>query len=461
MGPYSDRVLALREMLAGLGLVSEACFDRCADEARAAGWGTVWTRLRDAGYLDAAQTNTMELAAKGYLAIGVTRSILTEHGLPSEAAARAAPPNDDTETQAVPVNLAAAGQPVPPVNPTPTGAPLTPSSPWAQSPPKSGGSSGTSGKDETGGRTMAAALLGRRLGKYQIASQIGKGAVGAVFLAHHTVLNIPVAIKVLDPRMALNHPEVLQRFMHEAQMASRITHPNVIRVLDCDEIDGFYLFVMEYIDGITVGELISLNGTIAEGRALSIAQSVAEGLEAALEIGIIHRDIKPANILLTKTRQVKLADLGLAKRLDEDATNVSDTKPHTSLGTPLYFSPEQAMDASTVDHRTDIYSLGATLYHMLTGQTPFHGKNVREIVKKHHMDPVKPPMELVPAISKNTSDLVVQMLGKQPGDRPANYADLIKAIQACVVRCQRTAAAQRTPTAGKSMFSWLFLGKSR
>lgn len=312
-------------------------------------------------------------------------------------------------------------------------------------------------REKTPARTMGT-LVGRRLGKYQVNSQIGRGASGSVFLAHHVVLNMPVAVKVLDPALASYHPELLKRFMMEARSAARLAHPNIIRVLDCDQIDGFHIIVMEYVDGISVSELIKINGMVAEERALVIVQSVAEGLEAALESGIIHRDIKPANIMVTKNKQVKLADLGLAKRVDEPA-EMSETRPNIGLGTPHFFAPEQAADASTADHRSDIYSLGATLYNMLTGQVPFKGKSLPDLVRKHSEEPVVPPIQVVPTVSRLTSELVVHMMAKRPDDRPRNYADLLTGIQACIINLKnRTSgdSASRTNSFVRELFGGLF-----
>lgn len=312
-------------------------------------------------------------------------------------------------------------------------------------------------REKTPVRNMGS-LVGRRLGKYQVNSQIGRGASGSVFLAHHVVLNMPVAVKVLDPALAGYHPELLKRFMMEARSAARLTHPNIIRVLDCDQIDGFHIIVMEYVDGISVSELIKINGMVAEERALVIVQSVAEGLEAALESGIIHRDIKPANIMVTKNKQVKLADLGLAKRVDDNG-EMSDTRPNIGLGTPHFFAPEQAADASTADHRSDIYSLGATLYNMLTGQVPFKGKSLPDLVRKHAEEPLVPANQLVPAVSRMTSELVVHMMAKRPEDRPKNYGDLLTGIQACIINLKNRSmgdAGSRTNSFVRDLFSGLF-----
>jgi serine/threonine protein kinase len=293
-------------------------------------------------------------------------------------------------------------------------------------------------------------LVGKRLGKYQITSQLGRGASGTVFLAHHTMLNIPVALKFLDPALVSYHPELLQRFMHEARSAARINHPNIVRVVDCDQIEGLNLIVMEYVDGISLSELININGHVPEDRALVMTRSVAEGLEAALEVGIIHRDIKPANIMVTKSKQVKLADLGLAKRVDGGA-DLSDTRPNTGMGTPHYFAPEQASDASTVDHRSDIYALGATLFHMLTGRIPYEGRNLQELARMHQMEPIPMACTLRPNVSEETSHLITRMMAKNPADRFATYADLINTVQACIVakRHYQSAGANSDPSRGQ------------
>lgn len=292
-------------------------------------------------------------------------------------------------------------------------------------------------REESGGRPgSCSSLQGKHLGRYHLTSLLGRGACGSVFMAHHEKLNIPVAVKVLEPAMIAAHPEFLYRFTQEARAAAAISHPNVVRVLDCDEIDGFHLIVMEYVDGISMAELIQMNGLILEDRALVFAKQVADALESALSVGIIHRDIKPANIMVTKSKQVKLADLGLAKRVD-DPSMQSGTNPNVGLGTPNYFAPEQAINAAAADHRSDIYALGTTLFHMLTGQVPFHGKNVPEIVYKQIHEKVRPPDSVVGVITPETSRLVVRMMEKDPKDRYQSYPELINAIEECIVIAKR------------------------
>ncbi|MGF1571462.1 MAG: protein kinase [Sumerlaeia bacterium] len=283
-------------------------------------------------------------------------------------------------------------------------------------------------------RTDLSYLVGRKISKFQLSTQLGKGSAGTVFLAHHAALNMPVAIKILDPNLAKHYPELINRFMQEASSAARINHPNVIRVLDCDFVEGLYIIVMEYVDGISLSELIQMNGALSEDRGLKYILSVAEGLEAAYQVGIVHRDIKPANILITKTKQVRIADMGLARAIKDN--NISDTAHGVGLGTPQYFPPEQARDAASVDHRSDIYALGITLYVVLCGELPFKAKSLSELVRQHENEYAIPLNVVNPGITQRTTNLVITMMQKHPDDRYQTYEALIQAIQSCIVECQ-------------------------
>jgi hypothetical protein len=435
---------------------------------------SLWQLLRQDGVLTAKQADNLEMANKGYMpveAVRITLRMATKAGSGSDTqlhrglttpqiakGAAAVTPVPALRKSQTGVSVMTPSPLAPhakaPLEPAPSG-PSTPSTPVALGPSQPGPRPASSRPaapptepaappTELAGEPRPASqsterrnaplqsLVGKRLGKYQITSQLGRGASGTVFLAHHTMLNIPVALKFLDPALASYHPELLQRFMHEARSAARINHPNIVRILDCDQIDGLNLIVMEYVDGISLSELININGHVPEDRALVMTRSVAEGLEAALEAGIIHRDIKPANIMVTKSKQVKLADMGLAKRVDAGA-DLSDTQPNTGMGTPHYFAPEQASDASSVDHRSDIYALGATLFHMLTGRLPYEGRNLQELVRMHQMEPIPMACTLRPDVSEEASHLITRMMAKNPADRFATYADLINAVQACIV----------------------------
>ncbi|MDX1973353.1 MAG: protein kinase [Candidatus Sumerlaeia bacterium] len=301
-------------------------------------------------------------------------------------------------------------------------------------------------------KTDLSYLVGRKIGKFQLSTQLGKGSAGTVFLAHHASLNMPVAIKILDPFLAKQHPELIHRFMLEASSAARINHPNVIRVLDCDHVDGFHIIVMEYVDGISLSELIQMNGALSEDRGLKYILSVAEGLEAAYQVGIVHRDIKPANILITKTKQVRIADMGLARAIKDNS--MADTAQGVGLGTPQYFPPEQARDAASVDHRSDIYALGVTLYVVLSGELPFKAKTLSELIYQHENEYAIPLNVVNPSITQRTTNLVITMMQKHPSDRYQSYEALIQAIQSCIVECQTKSEDMGSGTS-RSSFSML------
>lgn len=301
----------------------------------------------------------------------------------------------------------------------------------------SSGSSASNSPSRSGNnkqRSDLSYLVGRKISKFHLSTQLGKGSAGTVFLAHHAALNMPVAIKILDPNLAKHYPELINRFMQEASSAARINHPNVIRVLDCDFVDGFYIIVMEYVDGISLSELVQMNGALSEDRGLKYILSVAEGLEAAYQVGIVHRDIKPANILITKTKQVRIADMGLARAITDN--NLSETAQGVGLGTPQYFPPEQARDAANVDHRSDIYALGVTLYVVLTGELPFKAKTLSQLIQQHENEYAVPVNVVNPGITQRTTNLVITMMQKHPNDRYQSYETLIQALQSCIVECQ-------------------------
>ena len=248
---------------------------------------------------------------------------------------------------------------------------------------------GTAPMPPTGARVPSAdqSLLqsGQMLGKCRIEKLLGRGGMGAVYLARHTTLDVPVAVKVMLPEVSRDRPDFAERFMREAKLASRIRHANVIQVMDAalDEKSGLYYIIQEFIDGGTVRDLMR-RGALTEGQALDIIAGVAAALAAAADYNIVHRDIKPDNIMLTRKGEVKLADLGIAKECGEDA---GLTVSQVMMGTPAYVAPEQARDAKNVDARADIYSLGATLYHMLCGAPPYVGDTTYSVLSKLISEP--------------------------------------------------------------------------
>jgi serine/threonine protein kinase len=212
-------------------------------------------------------------------------------------------------------------------------------------------------------------MLNQKIHNYRITRKIGSGGMAIVYEAIHTKLDTKVAIKVLDPVLAANE-NIRQRFMQEAKIMASLNHEGITKVLDFDEEDNHLAIIMEYLDGKTLDELVKQKGTLSEARAKEIFIPVLEAFAYAHKKGIVHRDVKPSNIFITTEGKVKIMDFGIAK-IVEDGANVL-TQTGTQMGTPVYMSPEQVNDSKHIDHRTDIYSLGVTLWFMLEGKAPYN-----------------------------------------------------------------------------------------
>ena len=266
-------------------------------------------------------------------------------------------------------------------------------------------------------------------GSYCIEKPLGHGGMGEVYLARHMKLDIYRAIKILLPKIAVKNPMFATRFMREAKLAIQLQHPNIINVMDAeyDERLSIYYIVMEYVDGGTVRNLIRKNGPINEQEVLKIVLRVGEALAVGEERKIVHRDIKPDNIMLTKDNIVKLADLGIAKSA-ADSNDVDVTSPEILIGTPAYVSPEQARDAQHVDSRADIYSLGVSMYEMLTGEKPYKGKTTVEILQQLFEASVPEVRQKNQSVSRKVSDLVYRMMAKEKEKRPRNWRTFCKEV---------------------------------
>ena len=266
----------------------------------------------------------------------------------------------------------------------------------------------------------------RRFGGFELIRRLGRGSMGAVFLARQTSSDRLVAIKILAPRFSRDESYV-NRFLREAESAAKLEHPSIIGAIDVGEVDGLKYFVMEYIEGPTLADLLRRGGALDESRAVSMVLQIARALEHAHENGFVHRDIKPANVILTSEGVAKLCDLGLAKEVDADG---GDTQDGQTLGTPDYISPEQARGDPIIDIRTDIYSLGATFYHLVTGRVPYAGPTPAVVMTKHLTEGVPDPRNLNSAISPAVSEVIRKMLAKEPGDRHEDPAALIVELTA-------------------------------
>jgi serine/threonine protein kinase/tetratricopeptide (TPR) repeat protein len=269
------------------------------------------------------------------------------------------------------------------------------------------------------------ALIGTRIGNCMLQRQIGKGGMGAVYLAHHVGLNKPVAIKIMSAAL-IGSPSNIQRFMREAQMAASLEHPNVVQVFDVGESAGLYYLAMQYVVGNSLDKVLEERGRMPLAEVVPIIKGVARALDAAHEKGVVHRDIKPANILLTKDGAVKVVDFGLARAADaNEGLSISGQ----IVGTPFYMSPEQAQGMA-LDVRSDLYALGATFYHLITGQRAFEGDTALAILLKHINEPARPPHELVPDLHPDVSRIILTMLAKDPDDRYPTGQAVVRALDA-------------------------------
>jgi eukaryotic-like serine/threonine-protein kinase len=266
----------------------------------------------------------------------------------------------------------------------------------------------------------------RRLGQYTLGEKIGEGGMGAVYRARHAMLRRPTAIKLLPPEKA--GAENLLRFEREVQLTASLSHPNTVAIFDYGRtLEGVFYYAMEYLDGINLDRLIAVDGPQPPGRVVRIVMQVSGALAEAHQIGLIHRDIKPANIILCERGGVpdvaKVVDFGLVKRFlpDESAATVATTSAQTLLGTPLYMAPENVAGNGEVDARSDLYSLGAVAYQLLTGTAVFNGTSAVEILAHHlHTPPEPPSRRLGRPLPVDLEALVLRCLAKAPDDRPSS-----------------------------------------
>jgi serine/threonine protein kinase len=259
------------------------------------------------------------------------------------------------------------------------------------------------------------------LGDFRVIKIIGEGGMGTVYEAVQTKLDRRVALKVLARRLAKD-PTFLERFHREAKAAAAINHPNLVQVYDIGEDGGAHFFAMEYVEGENLSQRIKRDGRLDVPEALEIIEKVADALQEAHAQSIIHRDVKPENILITTGGRVKLADLGLAKILAEDT---SVTMTGVGMGSPFYMAPEQAEDASHVDHRADIYSLGITFLTLLSGRRPFEGTSPFAIVRAHQTQPLPTGIDLGISLAKPVENLIQRLAAKKPEDRFQSYAEIL------------------------------------
>jgi len=289
-----------------------------------------------------------------------------------------------------------------------------------------------------------------QLGGYAVLKQLGKGGMGAVYLARQLSLDRPVALKVMNPAWA-DDPVFLARFIREAYAAAQLNHHNVVQIYDIGADAGINFFSMEFVEGKSLGDVLRKNGRLEPRIAVGYILQAARGLKFAHDRGMVHRDVKPDNLMLNSEGIVKVADLGLVKT--REMTAGDDAAPNrtaaatgdseiravartdvtiagTAMGSPSYMAPEQCRDAAAVDHRADIYSLGCSLYALLAGRAPFQGDTAMEVISKHLTEPPPPLDSVVSGLPAGLSKIVDRALAKDPEDRYPTMDEFIRELKA-------------------------------
>ena len=262
------------------------------------------------------------------------------------------------------------------------------------------------------------------LGNYVLLEKLGEGGMGAVFKAKHKVMGRVVAIKMISAA-GMKDPKTVERFQREVRAAAKLHHPNIVGALDADQVGEQAFLVMDYVAGVDLAEWVKLYGPMSVELALNYLRQAGCGLEAAHQAGIVHRDIKPANLILDEMGVVKILDLGLA-RIEHEEEQQNLTNTGQVVGTVTFMSPEQALSTKHVDARTDMYSLGCTLYYLLTGSVPFKGETAMQTLMAHRLEPIPP----LPGVSSEMQAVYFRMMAKQPQDRFANMTECLAALAA-------------------------------
>ena len=298
-----------------------------------------------------------------------------------------------------------------------------------------------SSRDDPGSTVPAAdlerdAMIGRQVGSYRIAKLLGEGGMGAVYLGEHPAIGSKVAIKMLHAQYAAK-PAIVERFFNEARSVNLIGHDNIVKILDFDVTEeGRHYFVMEFLHGRALQALLQPGEPLPLERAGPILLQCCRALQAAHERGIVHRDLKPDNVFLVEQAGrrdvVKLVDFGIAKLAADSGGGM--TQPGTVMGTPAYMSPEQAAGEATIDARSDVYSIGVTMFQMATGRLPFAdaGPSFGKILVAHLQQPPPLPRSIEPGVPEELERIVLRTLEKKPEDRYPSMTDLHDALQACM-----------------------------
>ena len=288
------------------------------------------------------------------------------------------------------------------------------------------------------------------LGNYDVVSKIAEGGMGTVYKARHRGTGEIVAIKVISAGPSRN-PVTLQRFEREFQAARVLDHPNVVRAVEYCGVGPYPFLVMEFVDGESLGQRVERVGAIAEASALDLIAQVCDGLQRAHKQGLVHRDVKPDNVLVTKEGVAKLTDMGLVKEVEND---LNLTRTGRGLGTPFYMAPEQFRNAKGVDARGDIYSLGATLYCLVTGVVPFNNSNPLDCWMKKIRNEFPAPKELKPELSDRVDWAIRRAMSAEPAQRPASCREFLEDLTG-----QSRGSGTVKPAAGAPVEMWYLVYK--
>jgi serine/threonine protein kinase len=284
--------------------------------------------------------------------------------------------------------------------------------------------------------------INKKFGHYELLQVLSESGRCRVFKARDESMGRIVVLKILPQQFASN-AHWYERFRREVQLAGKLTHPNIVTAYGASEIDGNPSLALEFVDGVSLGDRLDNEGNLPERTAWLIGREIAKALQYAAANNILHRDIKPDNIICGKDGKIKLCDMGLARSMEDDT---SLTAAGTTVGTPFYISPEQARSTKDLDGRADIYSLGCTIFHMLTGSVPFMGEGLTDVMRAHVSAARPDPRELLPEISEASAKLVMRMMAIEPKDRPDNATVLIDEIDALLPSVPEAEATVRPLT---------------
>ncbi len=293
----------------------------------------------------------------------------------------------------------------------------------------------------------------QRIGDFELLAKVGEGGMGAVYKARQVSMDRLVALKLLPEKLARN-AEFVDRFYREARASARLDHSNIIRGIAVGEAAGFHYFAMEYVQGRSLLDMLKGGELLDLQKAVDLMTQITRALAHAHQRNVIHRDIKPSNVLVTDDGVAKLADLGLAKRLDTDISILTTTG--SGLGTPYYMPPEQARDAKRADERSDVYALGATFYHLITGRVPFSGPTPAHVLLEHQKTPVTPPRHVRNDIPERLSLIIEKMMAKDPANRFEDAGGVLAALESVEVRPAKAPKPAKKAAPPPPKVDWYF-----